>query len=180
MRFVAKCLKKEEYLKGSGSKIMNREGTYDTAQVCKNGHGINASFHDYPDLNLDFCKDCGEKTIIKCDNCDAEIQGTIREITLIAEYVPPDYCGGCGEPFPWTQRRIETATSLIEEFKELEPDDRELLYDALPDLIRDTPKTELASKRFKRILGKLGTESYEIAKSVLVNVLSEAAKKSIF
>jgi len=159
---------------------MNKDGAYDTAQVCKNGHGVNSSFHDYPEFNANFCKDCGEETIIKCDSCDTEIPGRVREIISIAKYVPPDYCGGCGEPFPWTERRIETATSLIEEFKELEPDDRKLLQDVLPDLIRDTPETELASKRFKRILGKLTIESYEIAKSVFVNVLSEAAKKSIF
>ncbi len=48
---------------------------------------------------------------------------------------------------------------------------------ALPDVLRDTPKTESASLKIKRILGKVGKPLYDVAIKVVTDIASEGAKK---
>ena len=50
---------------------------------------------------------------------------------------------------------------------------------ALPDIVRDTTKTEGASLKLKRILGKLGKDVYSIAIKVITDIASETAKKTL-
>jgi hypothetical protein len=49
----------------------------------------------------------------------------------------------------------------------------------LPDIVRDTTKTEGASLKLKRILGKLGKDVYSIAIKVVTDIASETAKKTL-
>ena len=51
---------------------------------------------------------------------------------------------------------------------------------ALPDLVRQTPRTALAESRFKRLMAKVGKDSYDAMRSVLTDVLSETIRKTIF
>jgi len=62
---------------------------------------------------------------------------------------------------------------------ELSAEDRQELETALPDILRDTPKTESAALKVKRILGKLGQSLYEIAIKVVTDVASETARKTM-
>lgn len=77
----------------------------DTMQVCLNGHIINEGYKEYPHLNKTFCEKCGEKTIIKCPNCNHEIPGDLQDTGIVVlgtgKSDPPDYCQSCGNPFPW-------------------------------------------------------------------------------
>jgi hypothetical protein len=50
------------------------------------------------------------------------------------------------------------------------------LEDTLPDVLRETPKTESAALKMKRILGKAKKPVYEFALKVLTDVATEAAK----
>lgn len=66
------------------------------------------------------------------------------------------------------------------ELEALSSEERDTLKQSLDSLVRDSPATELAASRFKRIMAKVGTESYTAMKSILVNVLSEAVKKTMY
>jgi len=48
---------------------------YDVAQVCLNGHLVNAKTKDSPQHNKDFCTKCGNETITKCPECNQDIPG---------------------------------------------------------------------------------------------------------
>lgn len=52
-----------------------REGQYDIAQICPNGHVINAQSRVRPEMNKQFCDRCGEQTLTECENCHKPIQG---------------------------------------------------------------------------------------------------------
>ena len=121
---------------------------------------------------------------MQCPSCNATIPGKYHADGVISlrKYSPPPptFCPECGKPFPWTQRKIQNAIELANEFDELEPADREKLSLTLDDLIVETPKTELAVTRFKKVAKKLGKDSYEAFKSVVTDLVSETIKKSLF
>ena len=154
--------------------------SYDTAQICKNGHSINSSFHAYPFFNKNFCDRCGEQTITRCENCNTEIRGHLHGSMLLSPYEAPQYCENCGKPFIWTERRLEAARDYSNEFEELNTEEKEKLQASIQDLVKQSPNTPIAQKRFKTIMSKVGTESFEGMKTILTDVLSEAVKKSIF
>ena len=55
-----------------------------------------------------------------------------------------------------------------------------MLKKSLNDLVSDTPNTPLAAQRFKRLVAKAGKGVADTFHKVLVDVLSEAAKKVIW
>ena len=59
-------------------------------------------------------------------------------------------------------------------------EEKQQLKESFPDLVRDTPRTAVAEGRFKRLTKKAGTEAVGAMRSILVDVVSEAVKKSIF
>ena len=50
-------------------------GTYDIAQICREGHVVNTMARDYPESNEAFCAKCGSATVTACDGCQAAIRG---------------------------------------------------------------------------------------------------------
>jgi hypothetical protein len=75
---------------------------------------------------------------------------------------------------------INAATVLADELKGISKEDRTLLKESLPDLLHDGPRAVLAESRFKKVMAKAGRESYDAMKTILVEVASEAVKKSLF
>jgi hypothetical protein len=49
----------------------------------------------------------------------------------------------------------------------------------LSDVLQDTPRTESASLRLKRILGKLGKPLYDISIKVVTDIASDTTKKTL-
>ena len=72
------------------------------------------------------------------------------------------------------------AQELADDIEELTPEEKKLLKESLDDIIRDTPRTVVASNRFKRLVAKGGRESAEGFKQILIGVVSETAKKAIW
>ena len=154
--------------------------SYDTAQICINGHSINSSSVEYPEYNQDYCSQCGKKTIQECQDCHSPIKGHLKDSLSIAKYEPPSYCHKCGSAYPWTELMLEAAKELADELEGLNDEEIEKLKESIDDLVTESPKTELAIGRFKRIMKKVGSEGYDIMKSVLINVVSEGVRKSLF
>lgn len=150
---------------------------HDVAQLCLNGHVINPRSIEYPEFNQEFCEKCGETTTTDCPSCGSKIRGKTMGSLIAERFYAPNYCLKCGKPYPWTEHRLRTAKELADGFDELNEDDRKKLKESLDDLVKDSPATEVAGRRFKKIVAKLGKESAGAIKSVIIDVLSETAKK---
>jgi hypothetical protein len=50
----------------------------------------------------------------------------------------------------------------------------------LEELVKDSPKAEVAGFRFKKLMKKAGSGSIEVMKTVISDLLSETLKKSVF
>lgn len=155
--------------------------TYDTGIACKNGHEINASATDYPQFNAAFCGKCGAPAIDECLECHAKLRGSYRGgVVTVQRWKPARFCHSCGAAYPWTREALSTARLLADEDEKLSDDDRQVLQMSLDDLTKDGPAATLAATRFKRVIAKAGASTASGIKEVMVNVLSEAAKKSIW
>ena len=160
-----------------------KDNYYDTAQICLNGHTVNSNAISSPQLNQKHCAECGKQTITKCPACNTAIRGYYTpagSFELYGYYYKPAYCHNCGEAFPWTTSSLKAASELVDELEALNPEEKQQLKDSFPDIVKDTPKTVVAGTRFKRLMEKAGAEAYDGMKSILINVVSEAVKKSVF
>jgi hypothetical protein len=96
---------------------------YDVSQICLNGHTITRRAASSPEFTKKFCPKCSEETITTCPNCNQPIQGEfhVEGVMAVSFEVPPppSFCHNCGHPYPWTNRRIESARALADEFDEL-------------------------------------------------------------
>ena len=131
---------------------------YRTAQICLNGHMINDAFDKDPELNKNYCPHCGAKTITQCPSCGAKINGYYDcEFAIIGDTTPVNsYCHNCGQPYPWTKSAIESAALVIQEESELSEQVKTSLIESLPDIVSETPKTNLAVVRIKKVFMTAG------------------------
>jgi hypothetical protein len=147
---------------------------FTTAQICLNGHVVTA----YADGNLQrrrkFCPKCGEPTITNCPDttCGAKINGkeTYDFSRVVEDLDAPGYCHNCGKPYPWTTRRAEAIAAAIDELDKLPPEEREKLKQSIPDAIKETPRSEIAARRFRKAIESVGP--------IDGKMLSEIVKKS--
>jgi hypothetical protein len=155
---------------------------YDTAQICLNGHVINTMAASSPQSNQKYCAECGAQTITVCPECNSPLRGYYHVPGVIGffDYNKPSYCHNCGKPYPWTIASLEAARELADELEKLSAEERQQLKDSFPDLVKNTPKTVVAETRFKKLMKKAGAEAYDGMKSILIDVVSEAVKKSVF
>ncbi|MCK6463163.1 MAG: DUF2321 domain-containing protein [Candidatus Pacebacteria bacterium] len=152
---------------------------YDVAQICQNGHVVNSGFTDYPQHNQSFCQHCGSATITKCPDCNASIRGYYRG-TMTLGYSAPSFCINCGHPYPWTTAKLQAAHELAQEIENISDEDRIVLQKSIDELVKDSPSTPVAATRFKKIMVKVGQTTAGMFREILVDVLSEAAKKALF
>lgn len=93
---------------------------------------------------------------------------------------PPAFCHNCGKPFPWTEGKLKAAQEYTDEIEGLSDSEKQMLKSSLNDLVSETPRTELAATRFKRLVGKAGRTAADGLRSILIDVASEAARKAIW
>ena len=139
---------------------------YDVQQICENGHQITYGYHQRPEERKEFCQLCGAPTIISCPSCDEAIRGGKFEHsqrkTLEGLAFVPSYCPNCGEPFPWTQKKIQTAIQIFAEFSDLEEKEKATIEQDVENIAKDVPETELSARRIKHILKRCGNAGYEV------------------
>ena len=151
---------------------------YDIMQVCLNGHQITTMAVSNPEFRREFCKDCGAKVIAGCANCSKPMRGYNHGSMVVRSPPVPKYCEDCGTAFPWQEAAIENLTEILRD-DGLDDQQMAAFEAALPDVIRDTPKTESASLRIGKILSKLGKPAYDVSIKVLSDLASETAKKAM-
>lgn len=158
-------------------------GTYRVAQVCPNGHVATTAADANPELREAYCSQCGEATLTNCPKCHAPIRGEYHVDGVFGiggGYAPPAFCHNCGTAFPWTERKVAAAVELIEVGADLSPQEVQQFKDDLTELTKDSPKTQVASLRFKKVMAKVGNSVASGVRDIVVDVLSEAAKKAIW
>jgi hypothetical protein len=69
---------------------------------------------------------------------------------------------------------------MLAEVETLTVEEKEVLNKSLEDLVRDTPTTQVAVVRFKKFLPKAGREIAAGLRSILINIVNEAAKKALW
>ncbi len=153
---------------------------YDTAQICLNGHVANSFTTRMPQFNQKFCETCGVQTITQCPYCNSPIRGAYLGGIVATRYVAPSFCIYCGKSFPWTEAKITAANELAKEFDSLDETDRAILKQSIADLVMETPAASTAVMRLKKIMAKAGQGAASMFRDVLVDVLSETARKALW
>ena len=157
-------------------------GHYDTMQVCMNGHEINSAARSAPEHSADYCPSCGEKTITECPDCGTAIRGfyhhRIPSIVGSSD-PPPNFCMGCGKPFPWTRKKMEALVEIAAEEESLSDADRESLRRDAPLIATDNPKSEVAALRIKKIISKVRKHVAPLMWKIVTDLATEGAKKSM-
>ena len=158
------------------------KGWYDVAQICLNGHVINWTSAALPQSNKKFCDKCGARTISTCESCGKDIRGAYLDgwDNTIHGHHPAAFCHECGQAYPWTDAALTAARELSDELENLSEEERKVVKASVDDIVADTPRTTLAATRFKRLVSKAGKESLAAFRTLLVDIASETAKKTIW
>ncbi|MBD5504122.1 MAG: DUF2321 domain-containing protein [Lachnospiraceae bacterium] len=153
---------------------------YDVAQICENGHLITACLHKHPEQNSKFCSRCGAPTINACPHCHQNIKGaSTGSYSYLSPYTVPAYCEYCGTPFPWTEAAIQNAALLVQEDEELSEELKSSIVESLPDIIAETPASNLATVRVKKGLSIAGKFTADAIRQFVIDFGCEFAKKSL-
>ena len=72
------------------------------------------------------------------------------------EWMPPAFCTSCGVAYPWTEERLSAARESVELLEGLSNEERDELRRSLDALIVDTPRTQVAALKAKRLIAKAG------------------------
>ena len=161
---------------------MRRKGSwYDDAQVCLNGHRMTDSLSIGPERTSACCEGCGAATLENRVNCNKQIRGhyDVPGAVSFVPYSPPSFCFKCGSSFPWTLSAFEAVKALAEESDELSDAERASPNESLPDLVSDTPQTQVAIMRINRWLSRTGGKTSIAVKEILMRVATEAVKQQM-
>lgn len=157
-------------------------GYFDQMQVCENGHQITDRARTAPQFRQAFCAVCGTATLDSCRSCNAPIKGdyiTENVVFIGSTTTPvPSYCDGCGTPYPWRLAAIENLTEVLRE-SDFSEADLAAVEATLPDILRETPKTESAALKLRRLMTQLSKPAYDVAIKVVSDIASETAKKTM-
>ena len=149
-------------------------GTYDIAQICREGHVVNTMARDYPESNEAFCAKCGSATVTACDGCQAAIRGHYHVPGVLGGFAfdRPSYCQACGAPYPWTTSALAAAADLA-----AGPSSGPSASAGLPAVWR---VLTYAALKFRRLAAKGGKGAADALRSVLIEVVAEGAKKALW
>ncbi|MDR3560640.1 MAG: DUF2321 domain-containing protein [Negativicutes bacterium] len=167
---------------------------YDSAQICENGHIVNLVAEYQPERNQDYCLHCGASTITNCPSCSSPIQGArlLMRQTWISvrnkgteihvdpnNFAFPKFCIQCGIAFPWTKKKEQMLREYIVNVSDLSEEDKQLLLTNLGDLIKATPRADLAVGIWKSVLANkknIATILWEVGKDYLPVALHSMTK----
>jgi hypothetical protein len=162
-----------------GASVRHGEKGFDVAQICPNGHVANCSTQFFAEENKAFCDRCGEATMTACPSCTRPIRGSYWGIASVNKLKKaPAFCIQCGKQFPWTERRIQAAMELFAD--EVTPDEAQEFKKNVEAIAQDTPAAQVASNRISRALSRIGGGAANAIRDILVDVASEAVKKTMF
>lgn len=148
------------------------------AHICKNGHVL---IERHRLSNEPFCEKCGAEILNRCPCCYTPIKewSLGDEYTLPPHYDRPSYCRNCVSPYPWTTAALESAAQLIADEGELDAELQEKVIESLPDIIAETPKTNLAAIRMKKALSAAGKFAADGLRQFVIDFGCELVKQQL-
>lgn len=151
---------------------------YDFATICIKGHVLDM----YEKNSQKYCDKCGSITISACQHCNADIRGKEYWPDVIGsgEFIFPYYCHSCGNPLPWTENLLNNAVELLSLDENIDNKTAEIIRNAIPDLIVETPSTPVAVAKYKKYIGQASQLVKDSLYKLLVDVVSASIKKSLF
>lgn len=151
----------------------------DVAQICLNGHVINDSTKDQPQLSKKHCPKCGEPTITECPECNKPIAGEIHYSNVFGAhgFKLPGFCIECGKPYPWTKQKIAAAKTLASEVEGITSDQVQVLEASILQISQDNPQAQVGAARINKIMKSVTGTTGEILHKLIVDIASETAKK---
>lgn len=151
---------------------------YGNALICENGHLICTDIEKSPEQVTKFCKECGAATLKECSECGAFFHGQWYG-PIIGHDGVSGYCYECGQPYPWTKNALNAMAEIIRDEDSINDNEQEKYITSLPALLSDTPQTKVATNRIKKFFEKAGKATAQSIREILVDVASEAVKKSL-
>ena len=146
--------------------------------ICKNGHVLISKAWI---SKKEFCEKCGAEMLDRCPNCNTPIREWDFGGLAFGKpkYERAAYCRNCGKPYPWTQAAIEAATELINEEDQLDSAQQTTLIASLPDIVSETPKTQIAIARVKKPLLSVGKFTADALRQFVIDFGCELAKSQL-
>ena len=119
---------------------------------------------------------------MNCPECNSPIKGYYNVPGVIGgfNYDRPKFCDSCGKPYPWPARQPASAKELVDFTDNLTKEEKEDLKKSIDNLIKDNANTTVAQVKFKKYVGKAGTEVAKGMRDILVDIVSETVKKTIW
>ncbi len=152
---------------------------YRNASICRNGHVITIWGDKSADFGRKFCPECGQPAVTTCEHCQEPVQGIEEGEWQEQFWRYPYFCFNCGQPYPWTADKLDAARELADELEGLDHDEREKLKATLPDLIAETPRSQVAALTAKRLIAKARGEASQAFVDVLRQVVRESIKAGL-
>lgn len=173
---------------------MSKQFAFDNALICKAGHVANIYKELHPERNTEHCLICPEEVISACPSCNTPIRGGYystevwnttyagsiispqhsntrthtQELTSLDNYQFPAYCHKCGQPYPWTEERLAVGEQIVDALEGLDPEQKSQLKALFPDLIIETPRSNLAVIELAKIVDAFRS----FGKDVFINWLA--------
>lgn len=163
---------------------MKVENGYYSIPICKKGHQQN-------NYDTNYCPQCGENVISKCDSCSSIIRGGYvdQEVKYDEhdrqyfddEFVAfdtkeiPNYCHSCGNPYPWTEKLLGECKLVLElQSEEIDQSMQDKIYKATEEAIKQNFKGN-SMIILKLMFNKLS----DVSKAIMINILSNSATTEV-
>ena len=174
--------------------------SYETAQICENGHVITIRYNSEPHNRKNFCPECGAKTFTECPYCHEPLQGSLmtkdvvshairgyyydeyskkddelRNIYHDEEFKFPKYCYHCGKPLPWTEAILQESSELIDLMDVLTDEQKQALKEYIPNILTETSSTKSSAIKIAKLLKPVGRELAQELQSTLIDYTVKTA-----
>lgn len=168
----------EQNTSGASVHLVDFSENNSTQRTCLNGHVI-SNYVEEESAQQMWCHRCGQPTIDKCPACNGPLRGGHKFRPVSTNPKPDAYCLHCGRPLPWTEQAMSAAKEYADELTELDQSEKALLKSTLDDIASDTPRTNLAISRFKKLAAKVGPSAGEMLRKLVMDLATDAAKKHL-
>lgn len=155
------------------------------------GHLRNSDSEGHSAKNEKSCSICGSHVISACPVCKAPLRGAYyarkpmygsahydlwtetcskapivgyTDQRITSDVKIPAYCYSCGEPYPWTVARLEAFETIVDSLDDISPELKTKLKEFFPDIITQTPRSELAVIFLEKALKAAGPFTHSLLK----------------
>lgn len=157
--------------------------------VCLEGHLVSDAPAPGSAAVERLCPQCAVPVIAECPGCREPILGVPGSAYRLPglggvepgarPLLPPRYCHCCGRPFPWTERVVSAVRTAIRELRMLDAFERDQLRRSLDHIIHETPQTGAALVRINAALTRIGGETADRLRELLMSVATESVRTQL-